>query len=142
MSGFKSFLSAVGHGFVDVFKWLGSTQGQTTVTTVEGAAVAVGTAINPGIGASIAGVEGLVNLALKQILSMEASAAAVGAQSGTGAQKAAAVIATLSPQSSALLQSLGVKEPTADQVQSLATAISTGLVGILNAIPAPTQPAA
>lgn len=139
---FKSFLSAAGADFLNVFKWLGSTQGQATVAGVETASVAVATAINPVLGASIGGVETLINAALKQILSMEASAAAVGAQSGTGAQKAAAVTAALVPQTGALLATLGVKSATADEAQALATAVNNGLTTILNAIPAPTTPAA
>lgn len=137
MAGFKSFLSAVGHDFIAVFKWLGSAQGQQTIASGEAIATTVVTAVNPGVGAALAGIEAIVNAALKQVLSMEASAAAVAAQSGTGAQKAAAVIATLTPQAEALLKSMNVSAPTAEQVQSLASAISNGVVGILNAIPAP-----
>jgi hypothetical protein len=138
VAGLKSFLSAVGHGFVDVFKWLGSKQGQETVNSAEVLAAGIGTVIGgPGVGAAIVGVETLVNAGLKQIIAVEAGAAAVGAQSGTGAQKASAVIAYLTPQAHDTLVALGVKEPTAEQVQSFATAISDGLVGILNAIPAP-----
>jgi hypothetical protein len=141
MASFKSFLSAAGADFLHVFSWLGSSQGQATVAGVETAAVAVGTAINPAIGAAIGGVETLINAALKQILSMEASAAAVGAQSGTGVQKAAAVVASLTPQTSALLTTLGVAAPTATEAQALATAINNGLTAILNAIPPPAAQA-
>lgn len=141
MASFKSFLSAVGSDFLNVFKWLGSSQGQATVTGVETVATTVATAINPAVGVAISGVEAIINSALKQILSMEASAAAVGAQSGTGAQKASAVIASLTPQTEALLQSMNVPNATAAEVQTLATAISNGLTGILNAIPAPTTTA-
>ena len=133
---FKSFLSAVGHDFLNVFKWLGSSQGQATVAGVETVTATVAMAINPAVGATITGVEAIINAALKQILSMEASAAAVGAQSGTGAQKASAVIASLTPQTAALLQSMGISNATSAEVATLATAISNGLTGILNAIPA------
>jgi hypothetical protein len=136
-TGISTFLSAVGKDFLKVFSWLGSAQGQATVSGVEVATVAVATAVNPALGASIGLVEGIINTGLKQILSMEASAAAVGAQAGTGAQKSAAVVATLAPQAGTLLQSLGVSAPTAAQAETLATAISDGLVAILNAIPAP-----
>lgn len=142
MSGFKSFLSAVGHDFLAVFKWLGSSHGQAAIQGGEAVANTVIGVINPALGVSLVAIESLVNAGLKQILSMEASAAAVGAQSGTGAQKAAAVIAVLTPQSEALLKSIGVSNPTTEQVQGVATAISNGLVTILNALPAPAQPAA
>jgi hypothetical protein len=135
---FKSFLSAAGHDFAKVFNWLGSTQGQSTVTALEGTAAVIGTAVGgPGLGAAISGVELLINSGLKQILSMEASAAAVGAQSGTGAQKTAAVSAVLAPQIHDLLVSLGVAEPTSEQVQTVATSLTTGLVAVLNALPVP-----
>lgn len=143
MSGFKSFLSAVGHGFVDVFKWLGSTQGQNTIQVAEGAAVTVGTIVGgPALGVTITGVESLVNIGLRGILQMEASAAAVNAQSGTGAQKSAAVVSLLVPQATQLLKDLGVNNPSVQQAEALAEALSNGLVGILNAIPAPAAPAA
>ena len=137
---FKSFLSAAGHDFVSVFNWLGSAKGQATISGVETAANVGVSVLNPALGASLAAVEGLFNAGLKSILGMEASAAAVGAQSGTGAQKAAAVTANLAPQAEAFLQSIGVSAPTATEVQTLATAISGGLVSILNAIPAPPAP--
>lgn len=138
----KSFLSHLGSGFLSVFKWLGSAQGQTTVAAAETTAAVVGSAINPGIGLAITGVEALINAALKQVLNMEAAAAAVGAQSGTGAQKSAAVIASLTPQVEQLLVSVGVSQPTAEQVQSVTTTLSNSVVAILNSIPAPATPAA
>jgi hypothetical protein len=137
MATFKSFLSAAGHDFVKVFTWLGSTQGQAAIAGTEAITNTVVTAENPLAGAALVGVEALVNNGLKQVLSMEAAAAAVGAQSGTGAQKAAAVSASLAPQVGALLTSIGVSNPTATQVQSLSTAVASGLASILNAIPAP-----
>jgi hypothetical protein len=139
MSGFKSFLSAVGHDFVAVFKWLGSTQGQQAVQVAEGTAVTVGTIVGgPALGIAITGVEGLINVGLRAVLQMEASASAVGAQSGTGAQKGAAVVALLVPQATQLLKDLGVTNPTVEQGELLAAAIADGLVGIVNKIPAPT----
>jgi hypothetical protein len=134
---FKSFLSATGHDFVGILKFLGSTQGQTVVSGAEVAAAAIGSAVNPALGASILGVESLVNAGLKSALSIEASAAAVGAQSGTGTQKLAAVTASLSGQAGSFLQSIGVSSPTDEEVQTLATAIGNASAAVLNAIPAP-----
>lgn len=139
MNGFKSFLSAAGHDFLAVFSWIGSKRGQAAINGTEAVLNTVVAAYNPVLGASLVGVESLVNAGLKQALSMEASAAAVGAQSGTGAQKSAAVIATLAPQTAAFLQSIGIAEPTVEQSQTLAKAISDSLVAILNAIPAPAE---
>jgi hypothetical protein len=133
---FKSFLSEVGNDFKAVFGWLGSAKGQSTIATVEGAATAVVGSINPAAGAILNGIEGLVNNALKQVVSAETVAAAAASQSGTGAQKAAAAISAVSPQVSSILQSLGVKEPSADQVQSIAQVVATSLANIVNAFPA------
>jgi hypothetical protein len=140
MTGFKSFLSALGHGFVAVFGYLGSAKGQAAVQGAEAIALTVGTAV--GVGPAVAGIEALINTGLKEVIKIEASAAALGVQSGTGAQKAAVVIATIAPQASDFLVSIGVANPTAEQVQTVASAISGGLVAILNSLPSPTTPAA
>lgn len=132
---FKSFLSAAGHDFVSVFTFLGSAKGQAAITGAESIATVVGTAVNPAVGAGIAGVSALVNAGLHSALSIEASAAAVGAQNGTGTQKAAAVTASLSAQVGTFLQSIGVSNPTVAQVQALSTVIGTSMANIMNAIP-------
>ena len=137
MAGFKSFLSAIGHGFLAVFGYLGSAKGQAAVQGAESIALTVGTLV--GIGPAVAGIEALINTGLKEVIKIEASAAALGVQSGTGAQKAAVVIATLAPQAEDFLKSIGVANPTAEQVQTVASAISGGLVAILNSLPAPSQ---
>lgn len=132
---FKSFLSQVGADTEKVFNWIGSTQGQSTIAAVEGTAEVVTTAVNPGIGLALTGIIVLVNKGLQNIVQMEASAAAVGAQAGTGPQKAAAVAASLTPQIPKLLQDIGISAPTVEQVNTVATAVTNGLVAILNAIP-------
>lgn len=137
---FKSFLSAIGNDAKKVFEWLGSGTGQATIATVEGAATTVVTAINPAIGASLAGIETLVNAGLKQVISVETVAVAAGQQSGTGAQKLAAVVTAITPSVQAFLQSIGISAPTAQETQTYATTIANGLVEILNAIPASTAP--
>lgn len=134
---FKSLLSAVGHDFVTVFKWLGSSQGQTTIATAETAATAITTAINPVAGATLAGIEVLINAALKQVVSIEAVSVAAAQQSGTGAQKASAVASAVAPQVSSTLQTLGVASPTAAQVQQISLVVATALADIVNAFPAP-----
>jgi hypothetical protein len=135
---FKSFLSAVGNDAKAVFTWLGSSKGQTTITAVEAAAAGVTTEINPVAGAALVGIENLINLALKQVVSAETVAAAAAQQSGTGAQKSAAVIEAVSPQVSSVLTSLGVKQPAATEVQSISQTVATALATIVNAFPAPT----
>lgn len=131
-----SFLSTLGKDFKAVFAYLGSSKGQATIATVEGAAVAVTTAINPVAGAALAGIESLVNSALKQVVNAETLAAAAEQQTGTGAQKAAAAASALAPEVAGVLASLGVKAPTATQVQSISTVVASSLANIVNAFPA------
>lgn len=134
-----SFLSSFGKDFKAVFAWLGSKQGQTTIETVETSATAVVTAINPAAGLAMSGIEALINAAMQQIVSTEAIAAAAEQQNGTGVQKSAAVVAAVAPQVSSVLQSLGVKSPTATQVQSISQVVSDSLVSIVNAFPPPAK---
>jgi hypothetical protein len=136
--GFKSFLSAVGHAPLVVLKYLNTPQGQKTVQIAEGAAVMAGTAFGgAALGAGIASVEALLNKGIAGVLGMEANAAVIGAQSGTGAQKGTAVAAALIPQAQQLLKDLGYENPTEDQIFSVAVAVSSGLANIINSIPPP-----
>jgi hypothetical protein len=137
VSGFKNFMGHVGHAFKDVFAFLGSAQGQKTIAGVEAASVVVASAFNPVAGTALSAVETLINAGLRQVVAIESVASAAGSADGTGPQKAAAVTTAMSPQIAAFLQSIGVSEPRADQIQTLGTAISTALVGVLNSIPAP-----
>ncbi|UWZ82446.1 hypothetical protein [Occallatibacter riparius] len=139
--GFKSFLSSVVHDAGHVFSFLGSAQGQSTISTVEGVATGVAAAVNPATGSQLQNVSSLINQGLREVVSVESAAAQAGTQSGTGAQKAAAVTAALAPNISAVLKSLGVAQPTSDQVQRVGQAVSTGIVGILNELPASTTAA-
>ena len=142
---FKSFLSAVGHdlgvGVTDVFKFLGSAQGQQAVTGVETAAATIATLINPAAGAAVTEFESLINAGLQKVMAIEASASAAGMQTGTGTQKLAAVTSSIAPNVGEFLTSIGISGATEQEVQSYATALANGLVAILNAIPAPTKTA-
>lgn len=135
---FTSFLSAVGKDVKAVFVWLGSPQGQATVAGVETVATTATTLINPAAGAALTGFEALFNAGLKEVISIETVAAAAGAQTGTGAQKSAAVVAAITPSVQAFLTSIGITNATAAEIQQYATALSNGIVGILNALPAGT----
>ena len=135
MASFKSFLSAVGHGVQDVFKWLGSSQGQAAISATENAVNIAVSFANPALGAGLVGIEQLINSGLKQAVGIEALSAAAGQQSGSGAQKAAAVTSSIAPNVAAFLKSIGISNATAQQEQELAVAINNGLVAILNAIP-------
>jgi hypothetical protein len=137
-----SFLSAVGKDFKAVFGWLGSAKGQNTIKVAESTAVAIVSAVNPGAGAALLGLENLFNAALQRTISIEALAAAAGEQDGTGVQKSTAVLDAIAPQSSAFLVSLGVPTPTANQIQAISTIIADGLVAIQNKLPASAAEAA
>jgi len=138
MPGFKSFLSAAGHDFVKVFQYLGSPQGQKTIQVAEVAAVAAGTVVGgPGLGAAISGIELIINKGLKGVFNMEATAALLNAQSGTGIQKGIGVAAGLAPDVAQLLTDLGFTNPTLDQIEGIANVISKGLADIVNSIPPP-----
>jgi len=133
----NSFLSAVGRDFKAVFSWLGSSKGQKTITAVEGTAAAITTAINPGAGEVLVGIEDLVNLGLKSVVNAETVAAAAAQQSGTGAQKAVAAAAAVAPQVQSILVNLGVTNPTASQVQAITLVVTNALTAIVNAFPTP-----
>ena len=139
--GFKSFMDHIGHAFKTVLSFIGSPRGQATVAAVEGGADAIVGAINPAAGVALLGIQNLINSGLRQAVQVETIAVAAEQQSGTGLQKAAAVTAALAPEISAFLKSIGVSSPTSDQVQKIGAEISTGVVSILNAIPAPAVPA-
>jgi hypothetical protein len=136
--GFKSFLSAVGHDSLKVLRFLGSAQGQKDVQIGETAAVAVASvAAGPGAGAALSGLFLLVNKGLAGVFGIEATAAQLGAQSGTGVQKAAAVAVGIEPLAAQLLKDLGYDSPAADQVESVAAIVAKGLADIVNQIPPP-----
>jgi hypothetical protein len=136
--GFKSFLSAVGHDSLKVLRFLGSAQGQKDVQIAETAAVGVATVEGgPGAGAALSGLFLLVNKGLAGVLGIEATAAQLGAQSGTGIQKAAAVAVGVEPLAVQLLKDLGYDNPKTEQVESVTALVAKGLADIVNGIPAP-----
>lgn len=127
--GFKSILQKIGVGIKDVFAFLGSAKGQAIITAGEG----IIETVQPG-------AKGLVDLAnnwLAEIVKSEALAAAAGEQTGSGAQKAAMVMAAMAPQAIAFAKANGaVSEPTAAHL----AAANTALVAFANAfsVDAPT----
>jgi hypothetical protein len=65
---------------------------------------------------------------------MEATAATLGAQSGTGVQKGAAVAAGLEPLAEQLIKDLGYENPTVDQVERITSTVAKAMADIVNAI--------
>lgn len=121
---FESFLSTVG---TDFMKGLGFAVKEAPLV---GNLVTI---FYPGNAAVSPLVTAGLTLLQNSILTIEQKYAASGAQSGTGEQKAAEVLALSGPAVTQLLTAGGVKNVSDSYVQNLVTAI----VGILNA----TQPA-
>lgn len=131
-----SFLATVGKDFKAVFAWLGSSGGQAVVAGVEGTAVAVATAV--GAGAPVTAGIALLNNWINEAIKVESLSAAAAAQSGSGTQKAAAVLSTMVPELTSYLQAQGI---TSANVSSQATAINTAVVNLLNTLTSPATPA-
>jgi hypothetical protein len=115
-----SILNKIGADFKAVFSFLGSSKGQAIIQTGETVAVSLG---------APAALINVANNWLTEIIKAETLATAAGSQTGTGTQKAAAVLSAITPQVLAFAQAQGVSAPTADQI---ATA-NTALVSFLNA---------
>lgn len=133
-----SLLQTLGKDAKAVFEWLGSSKGQATVQTVEGAAEVATTAISPAAGAALTTGFALLNNWMTEIVKEETIAAAAAQQNGSGPQKSAAVVAAMEPQLLAFLQSQGI---TSAQVSAKAQTITTALVSVLNTLDAPTAKA-
>lgn len=121
---FKTVLDKIGSGFKDVFDFLGSPRGQAIVRAGE----AVVETIVPG-------TQGLIDLAnrwLVEVVKSETLAAAAGAQTGTGMQKAAMVLSAVTPQALDFAKANGLSAPTAAQL----AAANTALVNFANAFTA------
>ena len=129
-----SFLSAVGKDFKAVFSWLGSSKGQAVTGAVEGLAETAATAL--GAGAVVQAGINLINSWISKIVTTETLASAAGQQTGSGTQKAAAVLAAIGPELSQYFPAT-----TAAQAQT----INNALVLVLNTLgeaTAPTPPPA
>lgn len=125
-----SFLSAIGSDIKKVFTWLGSPKGQAVITAGEG--------LVEDVFPQATGVINLANSWLTEIIKEEALAAGAASQTGSGAVKAASVIATVTPSVLAFATANKLPTPTAAQLQ----VASNGLVAFLNAFSAPVAPAA
>lgn len=126
-----SFLSTIGKDFKAVFSWLGSAKGQAVVTSVEGLGEAEATALGEGAVVQ-AGID-LINSWLNKIITTETVAAAAAQQTGSGAQKSAAVLAAIGPELNQYFPGT-----TAAQAQT----INTALVTVLNTLGSVAAPAA
>lgn len=123
-----SWLSTIGKDIKAVFTWLGSPKGQTVIQTGE----AVVEAVDP----ALTGIINLVQSWITKVIATESLAVAAGVQTGSGTQKAAAVLTAMQPEISKYFPAATAAE--------IATA-NTAIVAFLNAFstapastPAPT----
>lgn len=126
-----SFLSTVSKDAKVVWAWLTSSKGQAIIAGGEGVVEAGATAL--GIGAPVqAGID-LLNKWAAEIFKVEALSAAAAQQSGSGPQKAAAVLAAMTPEATSFATQNGLPAPTAASLNT----INTALVTALNALGTP-----
>src|ERR1700676_3911714 len=123
-----SFLSTIGKDFKAVFSWLGSPTGKVIVGVVEGA-------VETAVPATTA-VFTLVNNWMTEAIEVETMAAAASQQTGSGMQKSAMVLNTMTPQILAFAASQNYPVPNAAKI----TEINSAIVNVLNLIGAPNTP--
>ena len=116
-----SFLSSLGKDVKAVFGWLGSPKAHALVVTGE----AMIESIYPPADAII----NLANTWMSEIVKTEALAAAAGAQTGSGVQKASMTISAVTPQVLSFAKEQGLATPTAETIAKA----SDALVAFLNA---------
>lgn len=120
---FKSVLSDIGNGLKKVF-----TVGVAAATDAE-----------PFVDIAFPGVAPLFNSVVQQVALAEASAAAAGAENGTGVQKLALVLQSIEGSIAEYEKKNNMTTPlTQQQIEALANSV----VAFLNALPAHTSAAA
>lgn len=124
---FLSGLKVFGSDVVKVFAWFGSPKGQAVVAAGEAVAETVAPASTP--------IVNLFNSWAARAYNIESIAVAAGQGTGTGPEKAAAVMTAIGPDLQQYVQEAGVSARTAAQIQ----AANNALVAFINAM---TQPAA
>jgi len=117
MASFKSILDDIGHGFKVFF----------------GVATKAAEVGEPIIAIAFPGISGLYDATVNEVVNAENAALAAGAQSGTGPQKLAMVVAAVLPTFQTYAQQNHMPTPTIATV----TAWVNAAVASLNAIPAP-----
>jgi len=117
MASFKSILDDIGHGFKVFFE-----------VATKAAEVA-----EPVIAIAFPGISGLYDATVNEVVNAENAALAAGAQSGTGPQKLAMVVAAVLP----TFQTYAVQNNMPTPTIATVTAWVNAAVASLNAIPAP-----
>lgn len=125
-----SFLSALGGDIKKVFGWLASPTGSAVIATVEGTVESVFPAAT--------GIINLINKWATEAIKVEGIAVAAGSTTGTGDQKAAIVLNTLTPEVLAFAKANGLPAPTAATI----ALVNNNVVAILNLLSGQTTPPA
>lgn len=121
MASFKTILGDIGNALKKIF-----------AVGAEAAVIA-----EPIIDVAFPGISALYNLTVNAAANAEANAVAAGAQTGTGPQKLALVVASIEKDFAAYATAAGIPYSQAT-IQAWVNAV----VSTLNAIPAPTTPPA
>lgn len=131
-NAFTSFLSKIGTDAKKVFAFLASAGGQKVVATAEAGVETAVAVVAPSAAPEVDAAITLANAWMEKAITVETVAAAAGTQNGTGAQKAAAVLAAVQPYIAQYEQAAGVSALTTAQT----TALNNAIVAFLNALPA------
>jgi hypothetical protein len=118
MASFKSILTDIGNGLKKFFS----------------EADKIAAAVEPIVDVAFPGIASLYNATVTEVGNAETAAIAASAQTGSGAQKLAAVIAAITPTFTEYAQTNGLPAPTNAVITNYVNAV----VASLNAIPAAT----
>src|SRR6202453_3015730 len=111
---FKSILQDVGTGLKKFF-------GEATI---------VAEAAEPIVAVALPGISALYDATVNEVVKAETAAIAAGAQSGTGAQKLALVVAAVTPIFTSYAATTGIPTPTATTITTWVNAVVAGLITI------------
>lgn len=112
----ETFLQKLGKWFVTKFQ------------PVADDVLKVAQAVEPIVDVALPAWAGLYNTTVQLIVNAEATAAAAGAQNGTGTQKLSTVIAALEPLAVSYLKNeLGISNPTTEQITAYVNSVVAGL---------------
>lgn len=129
----QTFLQKLGGDVKKIFSWLGNPKVQTTIAAGE----ALGEGIVDAIDPALSGLNPIINNWTQEIFKAESLAAAAGSQNGTGAQKSALVLSSVTPQVLQFAEANGLPTPTGSELQTA----NSLLVQFLNTLGAPSTPA-
>lgn len=122
---FLSGLKVFGEDIAKAFAWFGSPKGQAVVASGEAVAEVIAPASAP--------IVNLFNMWAARAYNIESIAVAAGKTTGSGADKAAAVIAAVTPDALQFAEQAGLGQRTAEQIK----AANDAVVAFINAMTAP-----